>query len=98
MAVGAAALAGYRSEVVLTGSMRPTLSPNDMVVVHRIAADEMRIGDIVSFAAPHQKGIVITHRVRAIAPARGGRLAITTRGDANNTSEHWTIAPTGSVG
>lgn len=97
VAVVAAAALGYRTEVVLTGSMRPALAPNDMVVVHGIAAGEMRVGDVVSFAAPGQRGIVITHRVRSLAPARGGRIAVVTRGDANTASEHWTIARTGHV-
>src|SRR3954451_16163739 len=61
LAVGAAAALGYRSEVILTGSMRPALSPNDMVLVHGIRASEMHVGDIVSFAAPGQHGVVITH-------------------------------------
>jgi len=97
IAVAVAASLGYRTEIVLTGSMRPTIAPNDMVLVHGIAARSMRVGDIVSFAAPDQKGIVITHRVRTLRRLAGGRIAVTTRGDANNTSEHWTIAPSGSV-
>lgn len=96
--VAGAALLGYRSEVILTGSMRPTLAPNDMVVVHRIAATDIRRGQIISFASPTEKGIVITHRVRAVSPLPDGRLAVVTRGDANNTSEHWRIARSGSVG
>lgn len=97
VAVGIAAALGYRTEVILTGSMRPTLAPDDMVLVHGIAARDMKVGDIVSFEAPEQKGVVITHRVRALSHAAAGRIAVTTRGDANNTSEHWTISPSGSV-
>lgn len=98
VAVAVTAALGYRTEVVLTGSMRPAIAPDDMVVVHGIVATEMRVGDIVSFAAPGQRGIVITHRVRSLRPAHGGRIAVVTRGDANSASEHWTIARHGSVG
>src|SRR4051794_22245588 len=97
VAIGLAAAMGYRTEVILTGSMRPTLAPNDMVLVHGIAAREMKVGAIVSFQAPEQKGIVITHRVRSLGHTADGRIAVVTRGDANNTSEHWKIAPQGSV-
>ncbi|MCW2967202.1 MAG: peptidase signal peptidase [Solirubrobacteraceae bacterium] len=97
VAVAVAAVFGVRTEVVLTGSMRPAISPDDMVVVHRIAASQMRRGDIVSFAAPNEPGIVLTHRVRSLSPTPTGRIAVETRGDANNTSEHWTIDRTGSV-
>ena len=97
VAVAVAAAAGYRTEVVLTGSMRPALAPNDMVLVHGIAASEMKVGDIVSFAAPEQQGVIITHRVRSLTPASGDRIAVVTRGDANTASEHWTIARGGSV-
>jgi signal peptidase len=96
--VGVAAAMGVRAEVVLTGSMRPALSPNDMIVVDRVAASDTHVGDIVSFASPTQPGIVMTHRVKRIAQTKQGRLAITTQGDANNTPEHWTIAPDGTVG
>jgi signal peptidase len=96
-AVALAAAAGLRAEVVLTGSMRPVLEPDDLLVVQRIDASEMRIGDIVSFAAPAQPGVVITHRVRSLGTRHDGRIVVETRGDANNTSEHWNIAPGGSV-
>jgi len=88
---------GYRTEVVLTGSMRPALKPGDMVLVGGIAAADMRVGDIVSFAAPGQHGIVITHRVRSLRPAARHRIAVVTRGDANSASEHWTIGRDGHL-
>lgn len=97
VAIGAAAALGIRTEVVLTGSMQPTLSPGDMLVVRGITAAEMRVGDIVSFAAPDQQGVVITHRVRKLHTRADGRIAVVTQGDANNTPERWTISPRGSV-
>jgi signal peptidase len=95
--VGIGAAMGVRTAVVLTGSMRPALSPNDLIITRQAKAADVRAGEIVSFASPTQPGIVITHRVRSIRPAAGGRLAVVTRGDANNTPEKWTIAPEGTV-
>lgn len=94
--VAAAALLGYRGEAILTGSMRPALDPGDLVVVERIAAAQMRPGDVVSFRAP--SGVTITHRVKAVAARRDGLLRVTTQGDANNVAEAWTTSPRATVG
>lgn len=95
--VGIGAAAGVRTAVVLTGSMRPALSPNDLLITRTVRARDVRPGQIISFAAPEQPGMVITHRVRSIRAAGPGQLAVETRGDANNTSERWTIAADGTV-
>lgn len=97
VAVAVAAAFGVRTAVVLTGSMRPALAPNDLLLTQRVAARDVRPRQIISFSDPERPGMVITHRVRSIAPARDGRLAVVTQGDANNTPERWTIAPDGTV-
>lgn len=98
LVVALAASFGLRTAVVLTGSMRPALAPDDMLLTKRIQAAEAKPGDIVSFAAPQAKGVIITHRVKRIAPAAGGQLAFVTQGDANNAPERWKIRPEGSMG
>lgn len=98
LVVAGAAAFGVRTAVVLTGSMRPALDPNDMILVRATTASDVRARQIVSFAAPDGSGAVITHRVESVSPAPGGTLAFVTRGDANNTSERWTIDASGSVG
>jgi signal peptidase len=85
---------GQRPLQVLSGSMEPTLDVGDIAVVGRIEPAQARVGDIVTFRNP--EGRLITHRVRAIRPA-GRSLAFVTRGDANNASEHWTIARSGQL-
>ena len=63
--------------VVITGSMEPAVSVNDMVVIHEQESYEP--GDIVSY----QSGsMLVTHRVAAVTD--GGYI---TRGDANNTDD-----------
>jgi signal peptidase len=95
--VGVGAALGFRTAVVLTGSMRPALAPNDMLVTKRITPDQARSGDIISFAAPGEPGKVITHRVRSVRIAPDGRLAFVTQGDANNTAERWSIPADGKM-
>ena len=95
--VGMGGAFGYRGEVVLSGSMRPTLEPGDLLVAHRIGAGEIRQGQIISFASPTDSR-TLTHRVVSVRPAKDGRIAVVTKGDANNTSERWKIARSGQVG
>lgn len=68
---------GVSTAVVITGSMEPAVSVNDMVVIHEQESYEP--GDIVSY----QSGsMLVTHRVTAVTD--GGYI---TRGDANNTDD-----------
>jgi signal peptidase I len=85
---------GARPLTVLSGSMEPTFAAGDVIVVERIAPEEARVGDVVTYRNPH--GSLITHRVRSVR-ARGGRFELVTRGDANNASERWTLASDGEL-
>lgn len=99
LAVGLLALklSGWQALTVLTGSMRPAISPGQVVIVSPEPASAMRPGQIVTYHRPGLAG-TITHRVRAVAPAPGGRLRVTTRGDANDGAETWLIDASGTVG
>jgi signal peptidase len=87
---------GMRPLVVLSGSMEPGLHVGDVTVVQRIAPREARVGDVVTFKAPHG-GRLTTHRVRAVHPASGGRFVFTTKGDANNAVERWAMRADGQL-
>lgn len=86
-----------RAYTVLSGSMEPALDTADVVLVAPIAAQEARIGDIVTFKDPKGSGRLITHRVRGIRLS-GGKGAFVTRGDANVESERWTVPQNGQIG
>lgn len=81
---------GMRPLVVLSGSMEPVLHVGDVTVVRRIAPRDARTGDVVTFKAP-VGGRVTTHRVRAVRRLPGGSFAFTTKGDANNAVERWSL-------
>lgn len=68
---------GYGCAVVLSGSMEPALSVNDLVLVRQ--TQEISIGDIVVYQSG---GSLIIHRVTAV---NGDE--ITTQGDANNIAD-----------
>ena len=88
---------GWRPYTVLTGSMRPGIQPGDVVMDRPIAVPDMHVGDVVTFSDPSRHGKLVTHRVRSIAHGTG-LTTVETRGDANNTSEHWTVQTKDRVG
>ena len=67
------------------------------MVERRISPLDARIGDVVTFRDPSDQKILITHRVRAIHVA-DGIVHVTTKGDANNSVERWTVPIGGSIG
>jgi signal peptidase len=76
--------------------MQPLLEVGDVVVTKPIAARDVRVGDVITFPDEERRELV-THRVRAVSLA-GERASIETRGDANDASEHWSVASDGRVG
>ena len=72
---------GAGAAVVLTGSMEPTLSANDLIFVVR--SSEYKISDVVVYSTA---GTPVVHRVIDIDEENG---IIVTQGDANNTDDGW---------
>jgi signal peptidase len=97
VAAAAPAAFGLRPFTVLSGSMEPALDTGDMVVDSQIAPADARPGDIVTFKAPNGGGRMITHRLREVSIA-GGTAHMTTKGDANDTTETWTVPANGKIG
>lgn len=68
---------GVGAAVVLSGSMEPTLSVNDLVIVK--AQDSYQVDDIIVF---QEKNYLVIHRVIG-----SGENVLQTRGDANNVPD-----------
>ncbi|QEO10528.1 signal peptidase I [Protaetiibacter larvae] len=79
---------GSSTFTVLTGSMQPHLPPGTFIVVRPTPAEDIRIGDVITYQLESGKPAVVTHRViaRTIDGATG-ELTFTTQGDANNTPD-----------
>ena len=88
---------GGRSYSVMSGSMEPRIHTGDVVADARVAVRDVVVGDIVTFPDPQTRGRLITHRVRSIR-IHGDRASVVTKGDANTSTEHWSIAAGGSLG
>jgi signal peptidase I len=80
----------------LSGSMEPAISPGDVVIDEQIAPTEAEVGDIVTFRDPVKESKLLTHRVVRVR-RDGSHLWFVTKGDANNTREHWRVAADGQI-
>ena len=89
--------AGYRPLVVLSGSMVPKLPVGSAAIVKPMPARDVRVGDVITFQNPMDRGERITHRVVRIFH-REGKTLYTTKGDANPTSDPWDLMLPGHVG
>jgi signal peptidase I len=79
----------YRPVTVLSGSMRPTFSPGDMVIVTPEPVSSVRVGQVISYQVPVGIRQVETHRVVRILQG-GAHPTVQTQGDANNWPDPWT--------
>lgn len=78
---------GYKSFVIMSGSMKPTINTGDAILVKEISEDEIKINDIVSF---WQDGTNVTHRIIEITEENGIKK-YKTKGDNNQTADKESI-------
>jgi signal peptidase len=86
----------YRPVTVLSGSMRPTFAPGDMIVVRPEPVSAVRVGQVISYQVPTGARQVETHRVIRVLSG-GAHPVIKTQGDANNAPDPWTAKLEGST-
>jgi signal peptidase I len=86
----------YRPVTVLSGSMRPTFSPGDMVIVTPEPVGAVRVGQVISYQVPSGIHQVETHRIIKIIQG-GAHPVIQTQGDANNWPDPWTAKLEGNT-
>jgi len=73
---------GWQLLSVPTGSMRPSISPGSLVLVHRVPDSSLRVGDVITYTNPMTLRTTLTHRIVAISHPHG-IVTYTTKGDAN---------------
>jgi len=77
--------AGSPFYIVSSGSMTPALGVNDVILVQQnVPFDNIKIGDVIAFINPSDRGELIVHRVVQIISQ--DPLEIRTKGDANADS------------
>lgn len=91
---------GYRYYTVLTASMEPELSVGDLVIVKLSDADEIEVGDVITFNPSSNSDAYLTHRVtEKLADYEGtGVTCFRTKGDANETEDSFLIEDSRVIG
>jgi signal peptidase I len=77
-------------KIVEGESMRPTIDPNDAVLVTSVNRDALKEGDIIVFKDPEDPEQSIVHRVIGLEENRGAKYAIT-KGDGNEVRDPFRI-------
>lgn len=73
--------------IVLTDSMYPVIAAGDLIICNTAEADEILVGDVISFYDPMGSGTsVVTHRVLEIV-TEDGEISFRTKGDNNNAED-----------
>lgn len=80
----------FNAYVVLSGSMLPEIAIKDIVVTKKVPAEDLEVGDIITFIAPDSRygGISITHRILdKYYDESIGSYTYRTKGDNNNVAD-----------
>ena len=91
---------GYRYYTILTPSMEPTHHVGDMVFVKIENADEISVGDVITFNPSSGSEAYLTHRVtEKITDYEGtGVTCFKTKGDANDSEDSFLIDESRVIG
>ena len=93
-------LFGLRYYTVLTDSMVPEFSKGDVVIVKVTKAEDIQVGDIITFNPSSGSDAYLTHRVtEKLTDYQGtGVTCFRTKGDANDTADNFLIDETRVIG
>lgn len=80
----------WRITPVKTGSMRPGIPVDSVIVAVSTNIEDVKAGDVILFKAPTAPYEMIVHRIVEIKTDRGEKV-FKTKGDANNVSDPWAV-------
>lgn len=75
---------GYKSFIVVSGSMEPEINAGDLIFVRETDPQQLSIDDVIAF---REGDAVVTHRITDITDTG----TFVTKGDANNTVDNITV-------
>lgn len=91
-------IGGTMPLIVLTDSMKPEIDSGDLIICHKIDAEDVKVDDVIAFFDPAGNGTsIVTHRVIEIID-ENGELNFKTRGDANNADDKLLVPADSLVG
>lgn len=85
-------LGGYRSFLVQSGSMEPSIMTGDIIIIGK--APEYKKNDVITF---HGEERIVTHRIIGIEE-KNGLKTIMTKGDANRSEDEGVITEDKIIG
>lgn len=79
----------FGAYIIISPSMVPTIHVEDAILIQRKEANELKVGDIITFLSndPRYSGLTITHRIVGIEKSKKGDLYFRTKGDNNNSED-----------
>lgn len=77
---------GATPYTVLSSSMEPTYRPGTLLVVRPVEAEQLGIGDVITYQLRSGDPTVVTHRITAVTYGAGG-MRFRTQGDHNNSPD-----------
>lgn len=90
---------GFSVFRVITDSMEPAIPVGALILNQETEIDNVKIGDIICFRSmeSYMYGSIVTHRVVDIKTI-DGKIALTTRGDANNSEDSYYVVESNFIG
>jgi signal peptidase I len=94
---GSWAAIAFCTTVLAVVALPGTIGWHSFTVMSGSMEPSIHTGDVVTFSDPANPHRLITHRVRSLR-VHGSVAQVVTKGDANNTTEHWTVPARGTIG
>ncbi len=88
---------GWHVDAVYGGSMEPAIKLGSLAVIRPVEPETVSEGDIITFAAPTENSVIVTHRVTQVIDGESG-LMFRTKGDANEEPDIYTVPAENVVG
>lgn len=79
----------FGAYIIISPSMVPTINVEDAIIIQRKSANELNVGDIITFVSsdPRYSGLTVTHRIVGIEKTKKNEICYRTKGDNNNSED-----------
>lgn len=84
----------YQTFFVRSASMAPAIDTGALVVLREARAEDLAVGDVITFEQPGDPDTLVTHRIVGI-DGDGATRALRTKGDANVSEDGWRLLASG---
>ncbi len=83
----------YNAYIIVSQSMTPAIKVNDAIIIKRLDAKDLKVGDVVTYFSenPEYYGIMITHRILE-KNEMNGKYSFVMKGDYNISQDPLTVS------